>query len=81
MPDAHELAKVYYAAARAEVVTRLAMREQVLLATPVKLVCREDCKGLCPHCGSNLNVEPCNCQQPSDPRWAALSDLKNKLQS
>jgi uncharacterized protein len=57
------------------------LREQVLLATPVKLVCREDCKGLCPHCGSNLNVEPCNCQQPSDPRWAALSDLKNKLQS
>ena len=33
------------------------LREQVLLATPVKLVCREDCKGLCPHCGANLNVE------------------------
>ncbi len=57
------------------------LREQVLLATPVKLVCREDCKGLCPHCGSNLNVEPCNCQQPGDPRWAALSELRNKLQS
>lgn len=57
------------------------LREQVLLATPVKLVCREDCKGLCQHCGSNLNVEPCNCQQPGDPRWAALSDLRNKLQS
>jgi uncharacterized protein len=57
------------------------LREQVLLATPVKLVCREDCKGLCPHCGSNLNIEPCNCQHPGDPRWAALGDLKNKLQS
>jgi uncharacterized protein len=57
------------------------LREQVLLATPVKLVCREDCKGLCPQCGANLNVETCNCQQPGDPRWAALSELKNKLQS
>jgi uncharacterized protein len=57
------------------------LREQVLLATPVKLVCRDDCKGLCPQCGANLNVETCNCQQPGDPRWAALSDLKNKLQS
>jgi uncharacterized protein len=57
------------------------LREQVLLATPVKLVCREDCKGLCPQCGSNLNNETCNCQQPGDPRWAALSELKNKLQS
>jgi uncharacterized protein len=57
------------------------LREQVLLATPVKLVCRDDCKGLCPQCGINLNVETCNCQQPGDPRWAALSGLKNKLQS
>ena len=57
------------------------LREQVLLATPVKLVCREDCKGLCPHCGTNLNVETCKCEPPGDPRWAALSDLRNKLQS
>ena len=57
------------------------LREQVLLASPVKLICREDCKGLCPQCGTNLNVETCNCQQPGDPRWAALSELKNKLQS
>jgi len=57
------------------------LREQVLLATPVKLVCREDCKGLCPRCGTNLNVETCNCPQTGDPRWAALSELKNKLQS
>ena len=57
------------------------LREQVLLATPVKLVCRDDCKGLCPQCGTNLNVEICNCQQPGDPRWAALSELRNKLQS
>src|ERR1700759_1475107 len=35
------------------------LREQVLLATPVRALCREDCKGLCPHCGRNLNVEQC----------------------
>ena len=59
-----------------------ALREQVLLATPVRALCREDCKGLCPQCGHNLNVEQCNCEQHvSDPRWAALNDIKKKLQS
>jgi uncharacterized protein len=58
------------------------LREQVLLATPVKMLCQEDCKGLCPQCGSNRNVEQCNCDQhPVDPRWEALSDIKKKLQS
>ena len=57
------------------------LREQVLLASPVKLICRDDCKGLCSQCGTNLNNATCNCQQPGDPRWAALSELKNKLQS
>jgi len=59
-----------------------ALREQVLLATPVRALCREDCKGLCPQCGRNLNLEQCHCeQQVSDPRWNALSDIKKKLQS
>ncbi len=59
-----------------------ALREQVLLATPVRALCREDCKGLCPQCGLNLNVEQCNCEQrPSDLRWDALSEIKKKLQS
>jgi uncharacterized protein len=59
-----------------------ALREQVLLAVPLKAVCREDCKGLCPHCGRNLNQETCNCAAPVlDERWSALKDLKDKLQS
>jgi uncharacterized protein len=58
-----------------------ALREQVLLATPVRALCREDCKGLCPQCGRNLNVEQCNCEHVSDPRWLALNDIKRKLQS
>ncbi len=33
------------------------LREQVLLAVPLKAICREDCKGLCPHCGKNLNLD------------------------
>ncbi len=57
------------------------LREQVLLSTPVKTVCREECKGLCPSCGRNLNQEQCGCEQRSDPRWAALGDIRNKLQS
>ena len=56
------------------------LREQVLLALPIKAICREDCRGLCPHCGGNLNHEPCNCAEPvEDPRWSALKDLRAKL--
>src|SRR5580692_5937601 len=57
-----------------------AVREQVLLALPLKVICREDCKGLCPHCGTNLNSEQCSCAEPiEDPRWTALKDLRSKL--
>ncbi len=58
------------------------LREQVLLAVPLKTVCREDCRGLCPRCGRNLNVEQCNCAEAlEDPRWSALKEIKSKLQS
>ena len=56
------------------------MREQVLLAVPLRALCREDCKGLCPQCGQNLNAGPCNCAPPPpDARWTALRELKDKL--
>jgi uncharacterized protein len=58
-----------------------AIREQVLLAVPLKVVCREDCKGLCPTCGKNRNTEPCSCAPPlGDPRWSALKDIREKLE-
>lgn len=58
-----------------------AVREQVLLAVPLKVICREDCKGLCAHCGTNLNLEQCSCSEPmEDPRWTALKDLRGKLE-
>jgi uncharacterized protein len=57
-----------------------AVREQVLLALPLKVICREDCRGLCPHCGKNLNTERCSCAEPvEDPRWSALKEIRNKL--
>jgi uncharacterized protein len=57
------------------------LREQVLLAVPLKTVCREECRGLCPRCGRNLNFEQCECTEPAaDLRWAALKELKEKLQ-
>lgn len=57
-----------------------ALREQVLLAVPLKLLCREDCKGLCPQCGKNLNESQCSCaEQMEDPRWAALKEIRSKL--
>jgi uncharacterized protein len=57
------------------------LREQLLLALPLRAICRDDCKGLCPHCGKNLNLEQCNCAEPlEDPRWSALKDIREKLQ-
>jgi uncharacterized protein len=56
------------------------LREQVLLALPLKVVCSETCKGLCPHCGRNLNQGSCNCEQHvPDPRWDALNEIKKNL--
>ncbi len=56
------------------------LKEQVLLAVPLKALCREDCKGLCPGCGVNRNRESCDCApQMSDPRWAALGKIRERL--
>jgi uncharacterized protein len=58
------------------------LREQVLLALPVRTLCKPDCKGLCPRCGANRNLQPCTCEQgPSDPRWEALSGLRSRIKS
>jgi uncharacterized protein len=53
------------------------LREQVILAVPFAPLCREDCKGLCPVCGIDLNTGNCTCDRtPIDPRWTALKNLK-----
>ncbi len=57
------------------------LREQVLLALPLKITCRDDCRGLCLHCGKNLNLEQCSCAAPmEDPRWTALKEIRGKLE-
>ncbi len=53
------------------------LREQFLLAQPMKYLCSEDCKGLCPVCGKNLNYEKCGCnEQALDPRMEIFRKLK-----
>ncbi|MGE0362044.1 MAG: DUF177 domain-containing protein [Vicinamibacterales bacterium] len=52
------------------------VREQCYLALPMKPLCRPDCQGLCPNCGTNLNYERCSCETRwVDPRLAALQAL------
>ncbi len=51
--------------------------EQLELSLPIRILCQEECKGLCPQCGTNLNVESCNCAAPIDPRWQVLAELKS----
>ena len=51
------------------------VEEDVNLALPGKYLCNEECKGLCPQCGVNLNENQCDCKAPIDPRMAALLQL------
>jgi len=53
------------------------VKEQILLAVPTRMLCREDCKGICPECGMDKNTGECQCVTDDvDPRWAALKNLK-----
>jgi uncharacterized protein len=52
------------------------LNETVVLNHPIKMLCSEECKGLCPGCGANLNIEKCTCQDTEiDPRWEELRKL------
>jgi uncharacterized protein len=53
---------------------RPAIREEWLLAAPAFPLCREDCRGLCPQCGADLNEDPQHAHASSDPRWETLRD-------
>ncbi len=51
--------------------------EQVELQVPIRLLCREECRGLCPQCGADWNTEQCSCPPPIDPRWESLTGLRS----
>ena len=54
------------------------VRTVFVLNMDSKLLCKDDCKGLCCRCGKNLNDGPCGCQKELDPRFAALRQLLDK---
>jgi uncharacterized protein len=53
------------------------VHEAILAELPMAPLCREDCLGLCAHCGVDQNEESCACVAPSDPRWASLDVLRS----
>lgn len=52
-------------------------RDAVLLELPIAPLCRDGCRGLCPHCGADRNLGDCDCRAPGDPRWGALDVLRD----
>lgn len=53
---------------------------EILFAWPAKVLCKEDCKGICAKCGANLNEKDCGCDRTvPDPRMAAFQDVFNKF--
>jgi uncharacterized protein len=55
------------------------VRDAILLSVPMKPLCSPECKGLCPVCGKDLNIERCSCTlETADPRWDALRKLKRQ---
>lgn len=63
---------------------RIALRalasEQLQLSIPMKVLCREDCAGLCPQCGANRNENRCGCSvEKVDDRWKALEGIRKQL--
>ena len=54
--------------------------DEILMDFPMRLLCHDDCKGLCKNCGTNLNVETCDCDNFNyDPRMSAIRDIFNKF--
>ena len=73
--DADELGLVYYKNDTLELLQPL--QEQVLMAVPMSPVCSENCKGLCPECGCDLNKKSCHCEKKAfNNRFSALAGLK-----
>lgn len=56
------------------------VHNEILIRWPLRVLCKEDCKGICSHCGKDLNEGACSCEQDSlDPRMAAIRDIFSKF--
>jgi DUF177 domain-containing protein len=72
--EADELAASFYEDDRIDLGQMIL--EQIVLALPMKPLCKVDCRGLCPECGANRNATSCDCEiDDTDPRWATLKTL------
>jgi len=53
---------------------------EILVSWPMKVLCKDDCQGICKRCGANLNLATCQCQKTEpDPRMAAIQDIFNQF--
>jgi uncharacterized protein len=56
------------------------VKDDIVLSMPIKPLCKEDCRGLCPGCGNNLNTSACACKTADkDPRWHKLARIKSRI--
>lgn len=77
--DSEELENTSYMIGKELDVDQLIFGE-ILVSWPMKVLCREDCAGICKRCGANLNLAPCQCQKTEpDPRMAAIQDIFNQF--
>lgn len=72
---AEDMGLIYYQGE--EINLKNEIQEQVVLAFPLRTICKPDCKGLCPQCGADLNTEECACDHsPPNGKFAVLKNLK-----
>ena len=77
--DAAQLEETSYMLGTSLDVDKLIFGE-ILVSWPMKVLCREDCRGICKRCGTNLNLAACRCQKTEpDPRMAAIQDIFNQF--
>jgi uncharacterized protein len=55
------------------------LETETTLGLPMKPLCRDGCRGLCPTCGASRNAAPCGCAPAADPRWSPLKGLADRL--
>ncbi|MEN6350125.1 MAG: DUF177 domain-containing protein [Syntrophomonas sp.] len=66
---------IYFRQSEADL--QLGIEEAIFMSLPINPLCKDNCKGLCPSCGVNRNVEECHCsRQEIDPRWEKLKNLR-----